>query len=68
MEFKLQQETCEAFIHQELTFLEPSEIYTTSTESQDAPLTSNVGSDQQSVTVTPIQSVEPVLGITPTEV
>ena len=33
VEFKLQQETCEAFIHQDLTFLQPFEIYTTSTES-----------------------------------
>ena len=67
VEFQLQQETCEAFIHQDLTFLQPSKIYTTSTESQEAPLASNVANNQQLVTATLIQSVEPVLGITPTE-
>ena len=68
MEFKLQQEMCEAFIHQDLTFLQPSEIYPTSTESHNTPSPLNVVSNQQSVTATPIQSIEPVLGITPTEV
>ena len=34
-EFEYQQKTCETFAHQEITFLQPSEIYTSSEEQQE---------------------------------
>ena len=66
-EFKWQQKTCEAFTHQELTFSQPSQIYTSPVESQDVSTTPDMASNQQSVTKTPIQPVEPVLCITSTK-
>ena len=59
---------CENFIHQDLTFLQPLEIYPISMESQEASLLANVANNQPSETTTSIQSIEPVLGVTPTEV
>ena len=58
---------CETFVHQELTFLQPSHIYTSSIENQEESLPSEVTRNQQPVNETPIYPVEPVLGTTPTE-
>ena len=66
-EFKCQQKMCETFIHQDLTFLQPSEIYTSPIESQDESTPPDVARDQQPVTENPIQPVEPVLGTTSIE-
>ena len=66
-EFKCQQKICETFAHQELTFLQPSQIYTSSAESQEESQPPEKNRDQQPANETPIHPVEPVLGTTPLE-
>ena len=60
-EFKCQQKMCENFVHQELTFLQPSK------ENQEESSPPEVTTDQQPVNETPVHPVEPVLGTTPIE-
>ena len=67
-EFTTGQERYEKFMQQDLTFLQPSVIHSTSTESQELPLPPNTTTNKASVTATPIQTIEPVLGFTSTEV
>ena len=54
-------------VHQELTFLQPSQIFTSSIENQEESLPPEVTRDQQPVNETPIHPVESVLGTTPIE-
>ena len=66
-EFKCQQKMCETFVHQKLTFLLPSQIYTSSIENLEESLPPEVTRDQQPMNDTPIHPVEPVFGTTPIE-
>ena len=66
-EFQCQQKTCETFAHQEITFLQPSEIYTPSEEQQEESIPPEQNTVRQPVNETPVHPVEPVLGTTPLE-
>ena len=57
----------ETFIHQELTFLHPSQIYTSLAESQEESQPLEETRDQQPANETPRHPVELVLGTTPLE-
>ena len=52
---------------QELTFLQPSEIFSSTQEHQEEPVPLTSTTDHRSVNETPVHLVEPVLGTTPSE-
>ena len=52
---------------QEITFLQPSEIFPSTQEHQEEPVPSGSTTDHCPVNETPVHPVEPVLGITPLE-
>ena len=52
---------------QELPFLQLSEIFPSTQEHQEEPMPSTSTTDHRSVNETPVHSVEPVLGMTPSE-
>ena len=52
---------------QELTFLQPSEIFPSTQEHQEEPVPSGSTTDHCPVNETPVHPVEPVLGTTPLE-
>ena len=52
---------------QEITFLQPSEIFPSTQEHQEEPVPSESTTDHHPVNDTPVHPVEPVLGTTPLE-
>ena len=62
-----QQKNCEILAPQEITFLQPSEIFPSTQEHQEEPVPLESTTDHQPVNETPVHSVEPVLGTTPLE-
>ena len=52
---------------QEITFLQPSEIFPLTQEHQEEPVPSGSTTDRHPVNETPVHRVEPVLGTTPLE-
>ena len=52
---------------QEITFLQPSEIFPSTQEHQEEPVPSGSTTDHHPVNETPVHPVEPVLGTTPLE-
>ena len=52
---------------QELTFLQLSEIFPSTQEHQEEPVSSTSTTDHCSVNETPVHPVEPILGMTPSE-
>ena len=52
---------------QELTFLQPSEIFPSTQEHQEEPVPLTPTTDHCPVNETPVHPVEPVLGTTPSE-
>ena len=62
-----QQKNCETLAPQEITFLQPSEIFPSTQEHQEEPMPSEPTTDHHSVNETPVHPVEPVLGTTPLE-
>ena len=52
---------------QEITFLQPSEIFPSTQEHQEEPMPLTSTTDHRSVIETPVHPVEPVLGMTPSE-
>ena len=62
-----QQRNCEILAPQEITFLQPLEIFPSTQEHQEESVPSESTTDHQSVNETPVHPVEPVLGTTPLE-
>ena len=62
-----QQKNCETLAPQEITFLQPSEIFPSTQEHQEEPMPSESTTDHHPVNETPVHPVEPVLGTTPLE-
>ena len=62
-----QQKNCEILAPQEITFLEPSEIFPSTQEHQEEPMPSESTTDHHPVNETLAHPVEPVLGTTPLE-
>ena len=62
-----QQKNCEILVPQEITFLQPLEIFPSTQEHQEKPVPSESTTDHHSVNETPVHPVEPVLGTTPLE-
>ena len=67
MESDCQQKNCETLAPQEITFLQPSEIFPSTQEHQEEPMPSEPTTDHHPVNATPVHPVEPVLGTTPLE-
>ena len=66
-ELDCQQKNCEILAPQELTFLQPSEIFPSTQEHQEEPVPSESTTDHHPVHETLVHPVEPVLGTTPLE-
>ena len=62
-----QQKNCETLAPQEITFLQPSEIFPSTQEHQKEPVPSESTTDHHPVNETLVCPVEPVLGTTPLE-
>ena len=62
-----QQKKCETLAPQEITFLQPSEIFPLTQEQQEEPVPSELTTDHHPVNETPVHLVEPVLDTTPLE-
>ena len=62
-----QWKNCETLALQEITFLQPSEIFPSTQEYQEEPMPSESTTDHHPVNETPVHPVEPVLGTTPLE-
>ena len=62
-----QQKNCETLAPQEITFLQPSEIFPSTKEHQEEPMPLESTTDHHSVNETLVHPVEPVLGTTPLE-
>ena len=62
-----QQKNCEILAPQEITFLQPLEIFPSTQEHQEEPVPSESTTDHHPVNETPVHPVEPVLGTTPLE-
>ena len=62
-----QQKNCEILAPQEITFLQPSEIFPSTQEHQEEPVPLESTTDHHPVNETPVHLVEPVLGTTPSE-
>ena len=66
-ESNCQQKNCEILASQEITFLQPSEIFPSTQEHQEEPMPSESTTDHHPGNETPVHPVEPVLGTTPLE-
>ena len=62
-----QQKNCGILAPQEITFLQPLEIFPSTQEHQEEPVPSESTTDYHPVNETPVHPVEPVLGTTPLE-
>ena len=62
-----QQTNCETLAPQEITFLQPSEIFPSTQEHQEEPMPLESTTDHHPVNETLVHPVEPVLGTTPLE-
>ena len=62
-----QWKNCETLAPQEITFLQPLEIFPSTQEHQEEPVPSESTTDHHPVNETPVHPVEPVLGTTPLE-
>ena len=62
-----QQTNCEILAPQEITFLQPSEVFPSTQEHQEEPVPLESTTDHHPVNETPVHPVEPVLGTTPLE-
>ena len=62
-----QQKNCEILAPQEITFLQPSEIFSSTQEHQGEPVPLESTTDHHPVNETLVHPVEPVLGTTPLE-
>ena len=62
-----QQKNCETLAPQEITFLQPLEIFPSNQEHQEEPMPSKSTTDHHPVNETPIHPVEPVLATIPLE-
>ena len=62
-----QQKNCEILVPQEITFLQPLEIFPSTQEHQEEPVPSESTTDHHPVNETLVHPVEPVLGTTPLE-
>ena len=67
IESDCQQKNCEILAPQEITFLQPSEIFPSTQEYQEEPMPLESTTDYHPVHETPVHPVEPVLGTTPLE-